>query len=417
MNLRRCVGVTAGAVALSTLLLACGGAPLPLEPPSALRAAIASRASTGELRVSDVQRAAFEIAEREVQKAKTLTEMKRFWPCAKSLKPVLTDLAERQDEAGAAAAMTLWELGLERRDLSRHADHPISGWRAIAARGLSRDAGVERRSLLVDPDQDVRLAALRASIDAHDADDVPILLDAARRDPLPLGRTLAVRALGNIADDSIPASLAELWQTADAPLRQAIAEAWGSASHAHREGSIVAERILSSGGGGPAIAGAAALIRSRVTPAWATALLRSSVAQGSTAERTFALAMIDLGDPDNLAAVLKAAADSDAAISSVALIRLLDADSEKLRLDARDRLLARAHKPKAQRVRAALAASRVDAVLPHVMKAAADYEPAVREAAAADLLALGKMLSASVLLADRDAHVRTSVACRILSEP
>src|SRR5262249_54158437 len=109
------------------------------------------------------------------------------------------------------------------------AEHGSAAWRATAARAVVGEGdGPKRRTLILDGDQDVRIAALRASADVADAEDTSAVLEAARLDPHPLARTVAIRAAGAIGGERVVLALKDVWAGADEGSRHAIADAWAT---------------------------------------------------------------------------------------------------------------------------------------------------------------------------------------------
>ena len=149
--------------------------------------------------------------------------------CAGSLESVLRDRASLPDNVGAQATLMLLELGkLDRADLvARYSEASNGAWRAVAARAATgpRDGRLRRR-FIGDGDQRVRKAALFASLETKDAADLDPLLEAARLDPDPLLRSLAVRAVGAIGGQRAVLALKDLWAQSDGTTRETIVDAW-----------------------------------------------------------------------------------------------------------------------------------------------------------------------------------------------
>src|SRR5262249_33966696 len=148
--------------------------------------------SNGE--AADVARA---VAERELKSAKADDAAKRIkesLACTDELDGVLEERAKTHDLAGAEAAMALVEDGKMSLGAARAwARDKDDGWRAVGARGLSREEDrAERKKAMLDPSPTVRRAAMRAAVDAKDASDFDGLLEAARLDPDPMVRTDAL---------------------------------------------------------------------------------------------------------------------------------------------------------------------------------------------------------------------------------
>ncbi len=210
---------------------------------------------------------------------------------------------------------------------------PRAAFRPVGARALSgADDGELRRKLFLDGDQAVRLAALRAAERAASASDTDAVLEAARVDPFPMARTLAVRAAGAIGGERVVLALKDLWSTADPTLRQAIADAWGTPASLDAGGRRELSWAADTQGGSPAIAAAYALIRAgnRAAPiptgpgvADALGVLERAVKSGVTHERTFAITVAPLSVPPLQKAVIEASNDTDEEVALAAVSRRL----------------------------------------------------------------------------------------------
>ena len=155
-------------------------------------------------------------------------DIRRLGACVRPLRSALAKRADTKDEVGAEAAMALVEAGVSGPGSFDGGGSPIGAWRALAARGLTgaeRRQGA-RRARMIDPDQDVRFAAMLAATLAEDDGDTELLLEAARVDPYPFARAQAARAVGAIGGERVVLALKDLWAQADEPLRMAIADAW-----------------------------------------------------------------------------------------------------------------------------------------------------------------------------------------------
>src|SRR5262249_17691317 len=99
--------------------------------------------------------------------------------CARQVEGAPGRRASTTAGLGAEAMMVLLEAGLEGpRGLTRWSTSSSAPWRAVGARALVReDDGRIRRQRIVDGDQDVRFAALRAAAIAADPGDLDVLLE------------------------------------------------------------------------------------------------------------------------------------------------------------------------------------------------------------------------------------------------
>ncbi|MEP7124207.1 MAG: hypothetical protein ABJE95_24990 [Byssovorax sp.] len=358
--------------------------------------------------------------------------------CARPLDRALEHRAEDDDVAGAAAAMVRLEVGLSSREdfvhwASEAPGGPRSAFRAVGARALSGpDDGALRRKLIVDADQAVRLAALRASEHAASASDTDVVLDAARVDPFPMARAVAVRAAGAIGGERVVLALKDLWAAADPLLREAIADAWGTPASIDAGGRRELSWAAETQGGAPAIAAAYALVRAgnHATPmptgpgvAEAIGVIERAIKSGVTHERTFAITIAPLSAPALQNAVIEASKDVDEDVALAATVRRLDTAAGQGGASPADRpaltakLLAAASSGEKMRglvARNALARLGVRELLPLLDKEASSPDAQLRKAAGTAFVALGELPRAAVLAADTDARVRDGVACSLL---
>jgi len=355
--------------------------------------------------------------------------------CTSALVSELEDRAKKHDAAGAEAAMALLEGDeLSSADARNWSNDPSDDWRAVAARGLVRERDADARAkALLDPSARVRRAAIRASAEAKAAGDVPGLLEAARVDPDLMARSEAVRAVARIdpASTDVVRRLHDLWTTSDDPLRQDIARAWVSPNLA-AAGGAEELRLLLASGHGPGAVHAAALVAMGFrtsggakpspfddeTKKSAVAVLVHAIDAAPRAERALAIAMAPLSNDDVRAAVKRASGESnDLETRESALSRLLEVPTE--RYAAKKELVAFASpgSPEhlARRARLALAAEGDLSVQAWIEADLKSPDPSTRLLAASALASLHRVARAAPLLADPDAHVRTSAACTVLA--
>jgi len=297
----------------------------------------------------------------------------------------------------------------------------------VAARALVRpEDGPARRERMVDGDQAVRVAALRASADAGDLADADALVEAARLDPHPLARTLAVRAIARTASgERAVLVLRDLWTRADDDLRQSIADAWAT------------ERTIDAGGrrelwwaaehhhGAPSIAAAAALMRWK-GEGWDEALgvLTRAIEDGPTIDRVFAIGVAPAHEQPIEKALRKAIDDKDDAVVVAVAWRLLsgigrDTAEEKDRKALVTKLLEYAKTPTTRGFQAQKALARTGAreVLPFLAKQLALKDTRARETTGVAYVDLGELAKAAPLVADADLGVRAAVACALIEAP
>ena len=138
-----------------------------------LDARVAAQAARGALGKSEALELARATLGGDIGRARGklgVDDIRRLGPCVRPLRSALAKRADIKDEVGAEAAMALVEAGVSGPgSFDAGARDPIGAWRAVAARGLSGSGDAhERRAKIVDPDQDVRLAAIRAAGEAKD---------------------------------------------------------------------------------------------------------------------------------------------------------------------------------------------------------------------------------------------------------
>jgi hypothetical protein len=138
-----------------------------------LRAAMAQERASGKLDQKRVAEVAKAVAEREIRQATggdAVARVEEARACWRPLSASLEERADRADDAGASAQLALLDGRANRPGdgealLKKHATSPNATWRAVAARGaVGSRLGDARRKFFVDPDERVRLAALRAAL-------------------------------------------------------------------------------------------------------------------------------------------------------------------------------------------------------------------------------------------------------------
>jgi len=428
--------ITLGAAALAMMVTSCASSAAVSAARRgdnvALAAAVTPELRAGNLQNDEAARIAQAVAEHAIETSKgddAQARVRELRTCASTLESALASRAETHDAAGAEAALTLLEIGAWSDASTREWLHdPSDDWRAVGVRSLVRadDADARARAML-DPSVKVRRAAMRAST-AHD---VASLLEAARVDPDLLARSEAVRAIARIDPPSRDAALRlhDLWTTSDDPLREDIARAYVSPNLAAAGGAEELRGLLARGHG-PGVVGVAATIvmGSRTSPTGApsfddetrksaVALLVRTIDQAPRRERLLALAMAPLSNADVRAAVKRATAETnDLDTRESALARLLEVPQE--REAAKKELFAFASPSSpgavARRARLALAAEGEVLVQAWIEADLNNADAAVKLLAANALMTLHRGARATLLLADPDAHVRTSAACTLL---
>jgi hypothetical protein len=423
-----------GATALVLLCSACAASPALRAAEShdltALAREIEAQTRRGELDGDDARDIAIAVAKHEVENAKAeggVKALQAFGRCSRALDGSFAARAEGSDEVAAAAALSRLENGLlaadDARDLAARERLP-SAWRIVGTRALVRpEDGPARRERIVDGDQDVRVAAIRASADAGDVADSDALAEAARLDPHPLARSLAVRAIARTATgERAVLVLRDLWTRADDDVRQSIADAWAT------------ERTIDMGGrrelwwaaehhhGAPSIAAAAALARWK-GEGWdeAIGVLTRAIQDGPTFDRIFAIGVAPAHEPPIEEALRKAIDDKDDAVVVAVAWRLLSAFGRDT-AEAKDRkalvakLLGYAKSPTTRGFQAQKALARTGAreVLPFLEKQLKIKDTRARETTGVAFVDLGELVKAAPLVADADLGVRAAVACALI---
>jgi hypothetical protein len=428
-------------------LLGCGASPALRAAEEGnlpeLKRAIADEVRRGDLDADEARGIARTVASAEAENAAGpvgADRIRELLPCAKEIQGALERRAEANDEVGAVAAFGLLEEGLATpeelgpRALSaagaagsaKVGDTAAAAWRAVRARSLTAPGqGQERRRWMLDGDEGVRVAALRAAVDAAEASDTEALIEAARLDPNQLARTLAIRALGAIGGERVVLALKDIWAFVDEPRRQVITTAWAAPraieAGGRRELLVVAETQKGTLG----IAAAIALVRvGGAGSASALGVLARAIEAGTTRDRIFAINVSPLTAQPIREAVVKAQADSDEAVAIAAISRRVEASGagsakppERAALVAKLLKMASGDSALAARARGSLARARVREVIPLLERDLASRSVSAREAAGLSLAGMGELPRAVVLVADPEPRVRTSVACSILNAP
>lgn len=362
------------------------------------------------------------VAGRELRSSKgpaAVARVDSLRACAGSLEPVLRDRASHRDDVGAQATVMLLELGrLDRADLvARYFKASNGAWRAVAARAATgpRD-GRLRRQFMADGDERVRKAALEASLEAKDAQDLDALLEEARLDPDPLLRGLAVRGVGAIGGERAVLALKDLWARGDGTARETIVGAWAMPALYRSGGARELRTVAESGGSLAAIAAAKALSRKSGDDAQLGAtLLARAIKEGTNAERRLAIQVAPVTDPDVQKALADATKDEDPDVRVMALARSLGVPGARSSAKTQLEKLAAGRDHVAVQARAALAAVQDTNVSGELSRQLASRSPAERRLAALGLIRLGDYSRAATALADDDPDVRASTACSMIA--
>jgi len=385
-----------------------------------LRRSIAAEQKQGSLDRTRAGEIAQAVAAREVYSGVgpgATARIRSMRACAPPVMDALEARSSRQDEAAAEATLVLLAHKRVAAEplAARYEDADSGAWRAVAARAsLASARFLKRRQYFTDPDQRVRRGALEAALEAPAPLDQPALAEAARLDPDAQCRSLATRALGTIGGERGVRALMDLWEHGDDDDRVTIVEALSKRAALAAGGRAELLHIAESERGVAGVAAAGALLR--VDPnsaAQAATLLTRAIDEGSTDEQALAIQVAPL-DGTVLKALQKAARDADPEVRVAALTRLLEAPAERTRAFAALRDEAKGQGDAADMARSALARAGDSSVGPGFVKALASPAWQTRQDAGLALVSLGDYVHASTLLADDDANVRVTVACRIL---
>jgi HEAT repeat protein len=272
-----------------------------------------------------------------------------------------------------------------------------------------------RRKYYVDPDERVRRAALEAANEAPATLDFDALFEAARLDPDPMVRSLAVRGLGVLGGERASRGLRDLWERAEEDLRLAILGAYATKATFSAGGREALLREAESGRGLLAVAAAGELLRVDASyRETAVALLVRALDDGDTDEQRLAILLAPL-DHASVVPALRKIGDADPSVRVSALERLAGVPAEHARALAELRKLVKGSSA-SEEANQALARSGDASVAPKFRTDLASKDELRREAAGRALLALGDWANAATLLGDGSADVRVATACTILSK-
>jgi len=396
--------------------------------------AVAGELARGDFDTADAPKLAQAVLRYEIERAEGAAGAARVLSmesCARRLDDALAQRTQKGGEVGAAAAMVRLEAGLaEPKDFAPWVNtppaEPRAAYRAVGARALILpEESAARRALIVDGDQTVRLAALRAATDAAYAGDVEAVLEAARVDPYPLARTQAIRAAGAIGGERVVLALKDLWALADEPAREAIADAWGSARSLVAGGRRELLWAAETQRGAAAVAAASALMRAPKGEGQSEAIgvLSRAIEGGAWREQVYAITVADLSIPVLRAAVSKATASSDDIVTWTAMRKPVETSAERggargteraKWVDKLMKLASAGTTTQALVAQGGLSRAGEKRVIPLLDKTAKAADARARLVAGTAFATLGELGRAAVLAGDKDAGVRTAVSCAIL---
>jgi len=424
---RRSWSLPSALVCLAAGIWGCAGSPALRAARSGnqqdLKAAIARDRAEGRLDRGRVRDIALEVGAREIRTAApgdAASVIDEARACTRPLSAPLEERARTSDDAGAAATLALLDGRTGSGDgadlLQSYGTADSALWRAVAARGaVGKSLGPARRKFYVDPDERVRLAALRAGLEIADPADQAALLEAARLDPNPVAQSLAARALGAFARPETVFGLRDLYTRADDGLRQSIVDAWGQPQSASAGGLGELIRVAESERGAPAVEAGWVLLRfkaERNATSIGTRTLIRAMKEGISRDRVLAIMDAPAEDPAVLDALRKAATTGDPMVKSAALSRLVAMPESRAQALLDLRALA---KDGSQPALLALARADDADAIETLRKSIASSDQKVRLSAMRALIGIGKQASAADLLADGDSHVRMSASCAILA--
>lgn len=394
-----------------------------------LAKAIEAEQKSGELDDGEVEDIARALAKSEIREAKGdpgVIVIESMGECAESVEGAIEDRSEKDDDVAAAAGALMLSHKLvsadEYADLAIEKDQrPL--FRALGARSLVGDDDfiLVRLPLFRDLDQNVRLGALEAAEAFSVPGDFDELWEAARLDPLPSARHAATRALGVIGGERVVRVLKDLWTTADAPARRAIAIAWATPKTYEAGGKEELLWAAQRTDGDGAIYASIALARVSAEGSdeknQALGVLTRAIKLGTRTERVSAISMAP-SSTDVLDAIRVAKDDSDVGVSLVAWSRLHTEGTDAEVKASLDKLfeIAGSEHPEAPRAQEELAWFGEKRVKPLLEKQMKSENPYGRVMGARGLIALDHFVLVAPNLGDPSTDVRVQTACAILGK-
>lgn len=383
-----------------------------------LKASVADAERRGELGEENVRELAEAVLARELssqpEPVERFPEVSR---CAPAARAALEHVATGSGEAAALASVELVDAGFAAP--STGLPEGSDGWLAVEARRLVAPRPSERRrALMLHGSSDVRRAALSAARDAAQASDVPALLEAARLDPDPRARALAVDALGAIGGSAVVVALIDLWSAAEPPLRSHITEAWAAPRTAASGGVEQLVGLAERSVGTVQVEAALALARIDAGPPGAAAAVLARAIRGKAPrERVLAVLGAPWSSTELAEAIVEARRSEDPATRVAASLRLVEHGA--LDAGAREDLFAIASgDTEVAAVARAVAAHAGDGRVKPALRAELTVPRGARRTlAAAALVALDDWAGAAHALGDDSPEVRQAVACHVLAKP
>ena len=435
-------------VAAFVLVTGCASSPMMRAARNgdhaALSSAILAADAKGKLTLDEAASLAKAVVVRELTTAKTDAEararIKDIRSCAFAVDDVLAERMKTEDAVGGEAALVRVETGaLSEASARGHIASTDDRWRAVGMWGMTRDRDdATRQTGLTDGSLVVRKAALHALVEHDDPRDIDALLGAARSDPDPILRGMAIRALRRMhgAPDDLSLRLRDLFTSGDELAREDIAALFASAALDRKGGHEALAHLLLTTSGNEAVMLAGVILGADVDDAalraTAVTLLASALREGGHRARIHALVVVPLGKktmPGTLArtlldAVKAAVDDADLDVREAALGRLVDPraglETKDWTAAVRDLENMAAPTPddasptRSSRARLLLAEAGDLRMQAWLEADARSKDADAKISAAHALAAIGRASRAASLLADEDPSVRSQAACVIL---
>ena len=410
--------------------IGCGRAPAVRHAENgdfpALKRELDDRAAKNDLGDGDVRAVSRAILEHDLHRYSGDEGARRLLAlstCAKPIASALKSTARANDDIAATAAWVLVDSGAVDADAFTDDRRDDKRFRAAVTRGLF-DAGEAalRAERAVDDDELVRRAAMAAAGDAGCASDFPLLLEAARRDPVAIVRIDAIRALARIAprlDEGAPRAdlvdrLSDLWSGGDEATRGAIARAFAVPALFDAGGRRALDNALGREEGHATVDAASAMMSAGGNNG-ALRLIRLA-REDDIAVRAHALRLLDPARPDHAEVLLSTVngKSEDATLQVVAAAALLRAPPHRQK--GLDTLVARMASSDKTGTEAAIALAEAgdERGRPRLVADLATPS-ALRFRVSSALTRLGHAADVRPLLASPDIDVRDGAACAILS--
>lgn len=342
-------------------------------------------------------------------------------PCAAALAEPLSHRARRSDHTAGAALLAMVESGqtLSLQQWSVAANSPIAARRAAAAFASDApDRWLTRERFLVDPDPQVRRAALKSTFLAPAALHMDTLSALLRSDPEPACRVLAARSLGVLGGATVETVLSDAFSGADTQLRLAIVSAWAQAATFRSGGEqrLVAVARAETGIVG-ALAAADLALGSSSSQAIGQARILRSLQSGASEEQQIAVTAAQWSDAEHEKSLLRLGISADPSIRALALGRWLETSRHKWPALTWLRGIAEGDDSSAIVARSILATDGEHSAIATLRRQLTYAKWQSRAQAARDLWQLQDLDGVCSALIDDAPEVRLAAACAALAEP